>query len=82
MIVAEWEAIAMGGVLKIGAVVLAIWAAFEIHSNGVHGAFGGIFASGDASEAEESLGLPQRAGAAASRAHDEADERRQRMLGE
>ena len=42
----------MGSALKIGAVVLAIWVGFEVHTNGVDGAFGGVFASAD--EGEES----------------------------
>jgi len=82
MIVAEWEASAMGSVWKIAAVVLAIWVGIELHTNGVDGAFGGIFASADSSEPEDTGTISQMAGNSASRAHQQADERRQRMLDE
>ncbi len=72
----------MGSALKIGAVVLAIWVGFEVHTNGVNGAFGGVFASADTNEPEDTTTITQRAGTSASRAHDEANERRQRMLAE
>ena len=72
----------MGSALKIGAIVLAIWVGFEVHTNGVNGAFGGVFASADTNEPEATGSIAQRAGTSASLAHDEADERRQRMLGE
>ena len=72
----------MGSALKIGAVVLAIWVGFEVHTNGVNGAFGGVFASAHTDEPEDTRTVTQRAGTSASRAHDEANERRQRMLGE
>ena len=72
----------MGSALKIAAVVLAVWVGFELHTNGVDGAFGGIFASENTSEPEDTRSLAQRTGSSASRAHQEADERRQRMLGE
>lgn len=72
----------MGSALKIGAAVLAIWVGFELHTNGVNGAFGGVFASANSSEPEDTSSTAQRVGTSASRAHDEANERRQRMLGE
>jgi hypothetical protein len=53
-----------------------------VHTNGVDGAFGGVFASANTNEPEDTTTITQRAGTSASRAHDEADERRQRMLGE
>ena len=72
----------MGSVLKIAAIVLAFWVGFELHTNGVNGAFGGIFASANSSEPEDTRSTAKRVGSSASRAHQEADERRQRMLGE
>jgi hypothetical protein len=72
----------MGSALKIAAVVLVVWIGFELQTNGVNGAFGGIFASANSSETEDTRSVPQRAGSAASLAHQEADERRQKMLGE
>jgi hypothetical protein len=72
----------MGSVLKIAAIVLVIWVGFEVHTNGVDGAFGGIFASANSSKSEDKGTLPRRAGNSASQAHQQADERRQRMLGE
>ena len=72
----------MGSVLKIAAIALMVWVGFELHNNGVDGAFGGIFASANSSESEDTRTIPQRAGNSASRAHQQADERRQRMLGE
>jgi hypothetical protein len=72
----------MGSALKIAAAVLAVWVGFELHTNGVDGAFGGIFGSGSSSVSEAEPTAAQRAGTSASRAHQEADERRQKMLGE
>jgi hypothetical protein len=72
----------MGSALKIAAAVLAVWIGFELHTNGVNGAFGGIFASANSSEPEDTRSTVQRAGSSASRAHQESDDRRQRMLGE
>ena len=72
----------MGSALKIAAAVLAIWVGFELHTNGVDGAFGGIFGSGNSIESADDPTVPQRAGNSASRAHQQADERRQKMLRE
>ncbi len=72
----------MGSVLKIAAIVLVLWVGFELHTSGVDGAFGGIFASANSSESEDTRSISQRAGNSASQAHQQADERRQRMLGE
>ena len=72
----------MGSALKIAAAVLAIWVGFELHTNGVNGAFGGVFRSENSSESEAKPTTAQRAGNSASRAHEQADERRQKMLGE
>ena len=67
-------------------VVVGIWLGLEVYQNGMQGAFGGALASfGDAAD-EQAVGEPrsvaQRAGAAAERAHAEAEARRNRMLGE
>ena len=72
----------MGKVLWIGAIVLALWAGTEIMNNGVKGAFGGLFASAAPSEESDTRSIPKRAGDSALRAHQQADERRGRMLGE
>ncbi len=72
----------MGNVLKIAAIALMVWVGFELHTNGVNGAFGGIFASAESSEPEDTGTISQMAGNSASRAHQQADDRRQRMLGE
>ena len=72
----------MGSVLKIAAIVLVLWVGFELHTHGVDGAFGGMFASANSSESKDTRTVSQRAGNSAAQAHQQADERRQKMLGE
>ena len=72
----------MGKVLWIAAIVLAVWVGTEIRNNGTHGAFGGLFASEAAGEGGEALTPQERARSTAQRAHQLADERRGRLLGD
>ena len=71
----------MGGVLKILAAIVIIWVAMEFHSNGVDGAFGGLFAPEITNPMERTASAPQRVKAATDRALQESEERRNRMLG-
>ncbi len=68
----------MGRVIKIGLGVLAIWAAFELYTNGIEGAFGGVFA--DAYEAPAERSTPDRAADAFQRAYNKSEERVDRQL--
>ena len=72
----------MGRILIIGAIVLVVWAAMEIQTYGINGAFNGLFAPAGQAEAEAITSTPQRAGDAVTRAHREAEERQNRALGE
>ena len=76
----------MGKTFGILLAVAGIWLSFELYMNGIQGAFGGALASLDGSAEEQAAASPrsvtQRAGAAAERAHAEAEARRNRMLGE
>ena len=73
----------MGKAFGILMLVAGLWAAAEITTKGVEGAFGGMFASADApAQAGTSpASIPKRSGAAVDDAHHEAAERRARMLG-
>ena len=64
--------------------VCAIWAAFEVTTEGINGAFGGVFASADAptNSPAESLFKAERAGAAVERAHQEREARLDKLLAE
>ena len=72
----------MSGIIKIAAIVIAIWAAMEFSSEGVDGAFGGLLAKANTNPLEHTASAPQRAKVAAEQALKEAEERRNRMLGE
>jgi hypothetical protein len=88
----------MGKAFGIIAIVLAVWFAMELYTEGVQNAFGGAVAfldspqaqDGDASDAEagdgsgsgQRLTLPQRAGARVERAHAEAFARREALMGD
>jgi hypothetical protein len=76
----------MAKIFGILLVVVGIWLGLEVYQNGMQGAFGGALASLGDSPDEQAVrdprSLPQRAGAAAERAHAEAEARRNRMLGE
>jgi hypothetical protein len=76
----------MGKVIGIGALVLGLWCAVEVYNNGAANAFGGALTKiGLADEAPETATpttAGARAGSAANRAHQDADDRRNRLLGE
>jgi hypothetical protein len=76
----------MAKIFGILLVVVGIWLGLEVYQNGMQGAFGGALASlGDPVDEDavrDPRSLPQRAGAAAERAHAEAEARLERMLGE
>ena len=74
----------MGKVFGILLFVVGLWAAVEIHTEGIANAFGGIFARTGVVEAEatEAQSLPQRQGAKVAGAHAAADARRERLLAE
>jgi hypothetical protein len=80
--VAKLEVSVMGKVVMIGAIVLVIWAGLEIQTHGVEGAFNGIFAPAGQKEAEAITSTPQRAGAKVTRAFQQDEERKNRMLRE
>ena len=68
----------MGRVVRIGLIVLGIWAAVEVYNNGVAGAFGGIFANAYEPPAD---GPPSgRAEDAFQRAFNKSEERVDRQL--
>jgi hypothetical protein len=74
----------MGRIFGLLLGVVGIWAATEVYLHGTAGAFGGALASLAGEEAGEqdgrSLGL--RSGEKVSRAHAEADARREKLLAE
>ena len=76
----------MGKVLGIGALVLGIWCFVEVYTNGAANAFdGALVRIGLVDEAEEGAAVQTtgtRVRNAASRAHAEADARRERLLTE
>lgn len=75
----------MSKVFGILLVVGMIWIGLELYTEGPSRAFGGVFASflaPDADPDEVALSTPQRAGASVARARQAEDERRERMLGE
>jgi hypothetical protein len=76
----------MAKVFGILLILLGIWAGSEIYTKGAANAFGGaLVALGfeeEDPEPAESQSLGQRAGSTVQRAHDEADARRNRLLGE
>ncbi len=72
----------MGKILIIGAIVLVVWAGLEIQTNGVEGAFTGLFAPAGQEEAEAITSTPQRAGDRVRDALQEGEERNNRMLRE
>ena len=76
----------MGKIIGLLLVVVGIWVGLEVYQKGTQEAFGGALASLGGSASEETVrdprSVPQRAGSAVENAHTEADERRNRMLGE
>jgi hypothetical protein len=75
----------MGKVFGVLLIVAAVWIGLELYLEGPRRAFGGAFAeylTDGMNPAEDDLTTPQRAGASVARAHQGADERRERMLQE
>jgi hypothetical protein len=72
----------MGGIVKLAAAVIVIWAALEFYNEGVEGAFGGVFAPEISNPLERTASAPKRAKLATERALQATEERRNRLLGE
>jgi hypothetical protein len=75
----------MGKVFAIVLMVIAIWVAVTVYSEGVDRAFGGLFAGSLGSstvDPAETRSTPERARQAVQRAHDESQDRFDRALGE
>ena len=70
----------MGKIWVIGAIVVAVWVGLEIQTNGVEGAFNGLFAPAGMEEAEAITSTPQRAGDRVRQAFQEGEERNNRLL--
>jgi hypothetical protein len=73
----------MSKAIGLLAIVLAVWLSIELYSNGYSGAFGGIFASGDApaAAAEDRSWAGSRAADKTRRAHDERNDAIDRLSG-
>ena len=71
----------MGGVFKILLAVAVVWCSIEFLTNGVDGAFGGMFAPEITNPYERTATAPERVKVATERAFQETEERRERMLG-
>ena len=75
----------MGKILAMVLMVIAIWVAVTVYSEGTDRAFGGLFAGSLGSstvDVTETRSTPQRAGEAVQRAFDESQDRFDRALGE
>lgn len=74
----------MGKIFGILLVVVGLWTAVEIYTEGSANAFGGILASAGLvdGEAAEAQPLAQRRGAKVAGAHSQAEARRNRLLAE
>ena len=75
----------MGKLLAIVLMVIAIWVAVTVYSEGTDRAFGGLFAGSLGSstvDVTETRSTPERAGDAVQRAYDDSQDRFDRALGE
>ena len=74
----------MGRILGLLLVVAAIWATTEVYLHGTAGAFGGAFAriAGESATESDGRSLGLRMGDSVGRAHEEANARREQLLGE
>ena len=70
----------MGKLFGIILLVLGIWLGVEVFTEGVDGAFGGIFASGSADEAPPTRSTSERAADSVRRAYSESVDRVDRQL--
>ena len=75
----------MGKLFAIVLMVIGIWVAVTVYSEGTDRTFGGLFAGSLGSstvDVTETRSTPQRAGEAVQRAYDESQDRFDRALGE
>ncbi len=75
----------MGRLFSILFIVVAIWAAVEVYTEGVGGAFGGLFSrlpGASSVEAPANRSSPDRAADAFQRAYNKSEERVDRLLRE
>jgi len=74
----------MSKIFGILTIVLGIWVAMEVFNKGADHAFGGVFASGEATEEKdgEPRSVSRRTGESVDQAHAEAARRRERLLDE
>ena len=75
----------MGKIIGLLMTVVGVWIGVEVYLNGTQNAFGGALAfleESDEGGARDTRTVPQRAGDKARRAHQQADDRRNRLLGE
>ncbi len=75
----------MGRLFSIFFIVVAIWTAVEVYSEGVGGAFGGLFSrlpGASSFEAPANRSTPDRAADAFQRAYNKSEERVDRLLRE
>jgi hypothetical protein len=74
----------MAKLLKIVLILLCVWTAVEVYTEGVNGAFGGLFAGfdGSALEAPANRSTPDRAADAFQRAYNKSETRVDAMLEE
>ena len=74
----------MAKAIGILLMVVAIWVAGEVFTKGTHGAFGGALSrfSSAPPPTEEHRWAGERAGSSVGNAHESAEQRRNRMLGE
>ena len=75
----------MARILKLALLVLFVWASVEIYTNGLNGAFGGLFAQQKKTSVVDRMKLSstlERAAGALQRAHDKSESRVEKMLEE
>ena len=70
----------MGKLFGIVLLVLGIWLAVEVYTEGVNGAFGGVFASGSADQAPVTQSTSSRAADTVRSAYEESVNRVDRQL--
>ena len=72
----------MAKLLKIVLILLCVWTAVEVYSEGVDGAFGGLFAGFDSSvlDAPANRSTPDRAADAFQRAYNKSETRVDALL--
>jgi len=68
----------MGRIIGMTLIVLAVWAAAEMYSEGLDGAFGGVLASGHEPSSDSSTS--DRSADAFQRAYNKSEERVEKLL--